>query len=105
MCGVSVSARSLELHRATWLAIVFFVTGVSLLVLVTTLEHSAPLRALFGASVGAAAYLGLQSALFLASLVFSGIGCWHGTTRDRLAVAIPAALMLLYFAALATGPG
>jgi hypothetical protein len=84
---------------------VLFATGVLLLFVATVFEHREPMRTLFDRAGGGLFYLGLQSAIFFAALVFSAISMWRGSTRDRLLVSVPAALMLFYFALFLAGPG
>jgi hypothetical protein len=93
------------LHKSTLRTLASFAIGVLLLVLVTALEHRQPARTLLDHAAGAFVYLALQSAIFFATLIFSAVGFWHGTTRDRLLVSVPAALVLFYFALFIAGPG
>jgi hypothetical protein len=101
----SSSRIGTALHVATRRAIALFVAGLGLLVAMTLFEHTALLRAILEHPGAAGAYLGLQAALFLASLAYSVKSLLRGAARDRWIVIVPALLVLFYFSLLISGPG
>jgi hypothetical protein len=86
-------------------ALVAFAMWLGSLLAALAVEGTAAGRALFESEGGALAYLVLQGAAYVLALGACSAALVGGTARQRLALSLPTAMLLLYGAIALSGPG